>query len=124
MPWFTSHMAAPAGIALGYDTMMPLLGVMMAPVTLIFGPSVSFTLLAIVTPGVASYAMYRAARLWLPSTAGAIAAGGGLGPSPGPNWQDLAHLNIPARRAVSPPPPLPPGAARPADPRARRGGLP
>src|SRR5260370_26699046 len=105
MPWFTSHMAAPAGIALGYDTMMPLLGVMMAPVTLIFGPSVSFTLLAIVTPGVASYAMYRAARLWLPSTAGAIAAGAGFLRAPTPSRPEWDHPPISPGPAVLSPPP-------------------
>ncbi len=120
IPWFTSHMAAPAGIALGYDTTMPLLGVMMAPVTLIFGPSVSFTLLAIVTPGVASYAMYRAARLWLPSTAGAIAAGTFFGLSAMLTWQDWYHLNI-AAGSVFLPLALESAVRLRRDPSARRG---
>ena len=36
-PWHTAYLAAPAGIPLGYDTLMPLLGVVMAPVTLLLG---------------------------------------------------------------------------------------
>jgi len=34
-PWFTSYLAAPAGIQLGYDTLTPLLGLVMTPVTLL-----------------------------------------------------------------------------------------
>jgi len=40
----------------------------------LYGPSASFTLLTIVTPGLLCYAMYRAARLWL-NEPGAIIAG-------------------------------------------------
>ncbi len=93
-PWATHYLAAPAGLPLGYDTLMPLLGLVMAPVTLFFGPSASFTLLAIVTPGLAGYAMYRAARLWLPTRTGAIAAGALFGLSGMLDWQDWYHLNI------------------------------
>ena len=38
-PWFTSRLAAPAGVQLGYDTLMPLLGLVMLPVTLLGGPA-------------------------------------------------------------------------------------
>jgi len=95
-PWFTDHLAAPAGVALGFDTLMPLPGAIMTPVTLVFGPSVSFSLLAIVLPGLLCYAMYRAARLWLPSPAGAIAAGAFYGLATALAWQDWYHLNIAA----------------------------
>jgi hypothetical protein len=93
-PWFTGHMAAPVGIQLGFDTTMPLAGLIMSPVTLLFGPSASFNLLTIVMPGLLCYAMYRAARLWLRSAAGAIAAGAFFGLSAMLAEQDWAHLNI------------------------------
>jgi hypothetical protein len=93
-PWFTTHMAAPVGIQLGYDTTMPLVGMIMSPVTLVFGPAVSFNLLSIVMPGLLCYVMYRAARLWLRSQAGAIAAGAFFGLSSMLAEQDWAHLNI------------------------------
>jgi hypothetical protein len=93
-PWFTTHMAAPVGIQLGYDTTMPLVGVVMSPVTLVFGPAVSFNLLSIVMPGLLCYMMYRVGRLWLPSQAGAIAAGAFFGLSSMLAEQDWAHLNI------------------------------
>jgi hypothetical protein len=92
-PWFTGHMAAPVGIQLGFDTTMPLAGLIMTPVTLAFGPSASFTLLTIVLPGLLSYVMYRAARLWL-QPPGAIAAGALYGLSSMMAWQDWYHLNI------------------------------
>jgi Dolichyl-phosphate-mannose-protein mannosyltransferase len=92
-PWFTSRMAAPVGIQLGFDTTMPLAGLIMTPVTLVFGPSASFDLLTIVLPGLLCYVMYRAARLWL-AAPGAIAAGALFGLSSMLAWQDWQHLNI------------------------------
>jgi hypothetical protein len=92
-PWFTAHMAAPVGIQLGFDTIMPLPGLIMTPITLIFGPTVSYSLLTIVLPGLLCYVMYRAARLWL-AEPGAIAAGALFGLSSLVSWQVWFHLNI------------------------------
>lgn len=92
-PFYTGHMAAPFGIQLGFDTTMPLAGLITTPVTLAFGPSASFSLLTIVAPGLACYLMYRAARLWL-AAPGAIAAGALFGLSSMVAWQDWYHLNI------------------------------
>ncbi len=94
-PWFTGQMAAPAGIQLGFDTTMPLAGVVMAPVTLTVGPETSYFLLTITMPGLLCYLMYRAARLWL-RPAGAVAAGALFGLSSMLAWQDWYHLNIAA----------------------------
>jgi hypothetical protein len=58
-PWFTRDMAAPAGIELGFDTTMPLAGLVMTPITLAFGPSASFSLLTIVLPGLLCYVCHR-----------------------------------------------------------------
>jgi hypothetical protein len=95
-PWFTDHLGAPAGIQLGFDTLMPLLGAAMTPVTVMFGPSAAYNLLAAVLPGLACYAAYRPARLWLYSEAGAIAAGAFYGLATMLAWQDWFHLNIAA----------------------------
>jgi hypothetical protein len=92
-PWFTQYMAAPTGIQLGFDTLMPLPGLIMTPVTLAFGPAASFDLLTIVTPGLLCYGTYRAARLWL-GQPGAIGAGAFFGLATMVTWQDLYHLNI------------------------------
>ena len=93
-PWVTDHMAAPAGVLLGYHTLMPLPGLLLTPVTLIFGPSASYNLLVILVPGLLCYAMYRAARLWLPSQTGAIAAGAFFGLSAMLAQEDWYHINI------------------------------
>lgn len=95
-PWFTPRLAAPAGVQLGYDTLMPLLGLLMLPVTLLAGPAVSYNLLVVVLPGAACYALYRVARLWLPSGVGAVAAGALFGLSTMVAFQDWFHLNIAA----------------------------
>jgi hypothetical protein len=92
-PWFTRYMAAPVGIQLGFDTLMPLPGLIMAPVTLLLGPATAFCLLSIVTPALLCYAMYRAARLWL-GELGAVAAGAFFGLSSMMAWQNWYHLNI------------------------------
>jgi hypothetical protein len=93
-PWFTSQMAAPVGVQLGFHTLIPLPGLLLTPVTLIFGPSASYNLLVLITPGLLCYAMYRAARLWLPSATGAIAAGAFFGLSAMLTQQDWYHVNI------------------------------
>ncbi|HTW05684.1 MAG TPA: hypothetical protein VMF87_35695, partial [Streptosporangiaceae bacterium] len=92
-PWFTADMAAPAGIQLGFDTTMPLAGLLMAPVTLTLGPSASFAVLTAIAPGLACYVMYRAARLWLRGP-GAIAAGAFFGLSAMLTFQAWYHLNL------------------------------
>jgi hypothetical protein len=94
-PWFTHQMAAPAGMQLGFDTIMPLAGLMMTPVTLASGPVASFFVLTIAMPGLLCYVMYRAALLWLRQP-GAIAAGALFGLSSTLAWQDWYHLNIAA----------------------------
>ncbi|HEV2373243.1 MAG TPA: hypothetical protein VGS19_13850 [Streptosporangiaceae bacterium] len=90
-PWSTGYLAAPVGVPLGLDTLTPLLGLVMTPVTLVFGPSASYNLLAIVIPGLAGYAMYRAARLWVRTPVGAIAAGAFFGLSGMITFQDWYH---------------------------------
>ena len=95
-PWFTHYMAAPVGVSLGYHSLMPLPGLLFTPVTLIFGPSASYNLLVILVPGLSAYAMYRAARLWLRSQTGAIAAGAFFGLSAMLAQEDWYHINIAA----------------------------
>jgi hypothetical protein len=124
-PWFTPQLAAPAGVQLGYDTLMPLLGLLMLPVTLLAGPAVSYNLLVVLLPGVLCYALYRVARLWLTSDLGAVAAGALFGLSTMVAFQDWFHLNIAAGTVFLP---LALEAAvrlrrRPGIPRALRAGV-
>ncbi|HEY5354604.1 MAG TPA: hypothetical protein VIK57_19315 [Streptosporangiaceae bacterium] len=93
-PWSTRYLAAPVGSDLGYHTLMPLPGLLMTPVTLAFGPSLSYNLLSVLCPGVLCYVMYRAARLWLPTQLGAITAGGFFGLSTILTWRSWYELNL------------------------------
>jgi hypothetical protein len=95
-PWFTDHMAAPGGVQLGFHTLMPLPGVLLTPVTLLFSPAASYNLLVIAMPGLLCYAMYRVARLWLGTATGAVAAGAFFGLSAMLTQQDWYHVNIAA----------------------------
>lgn len=101
-PWSTTSLAAPAGLQLGYHTLVPLLGVLLAPLTLAFGPSGAYNLLVIAVPGLACYAMYRVARLWLTSLTGAVAAGAFFGLSAMLTYQAWYHLNIACGTALLP----------------------
>jgi hypothetical protein len=85
-PWYTYYQAAPVGAPLAFHTLMPLPGVLMTPVTIAFGPSFTYNLLSAAAPGLMCYAMYRVARLWLPSQTGAIAAGAFFGLSTMMTW--------------------------------------
>ena len=124
-PWFTPRLAAPVGVQLGYDTLMPGLGILMLPVTLLAGPAVSYNLLVVLLPGAACYVLYRVAALWLTSRVGAAAAGALFGLSTMLAFQDWFHLNIAAGTVFLP---LTLEAAvrlrrRPGAPRALRLGL-
>jgi hypothetical protein len=95
-PWFTNYMAAPVGIRLGLHALMPLPGLALMPITVIFGPSVSYNLLSIAVPGLLAYVTYRLARLWVSSRVGAIGAGAFLGLSSMMTWRSWYHLNLAA----------------------------
>lgn len=93
-PWFTRYMAAPVGVQIGFHTLMPLPGVLMSPVTLSLGASTAYNVMVLLTPGLLAYAMFRAARLWVPSATGAVAAGAFFGLSAMLTQQAWYHLNI------------------------------
>jgi 4-amino-4-deoxy-L-arabinose transferase-like glycosyltransferase len=93
-PWFTRSLAAPVGAQLGYHALMPLPGLVLTPVTAAFGAAASYNLLSAITPGLLCYAMYRLARLWIPSQTGAIAAGAFFGLSSLLVYQSWYLLNL------------------------------
>ena len=95
-PWFTRSIVAPAGVQLGYHALMPLEGVLMLPVTLLFGPSASYNLLSTLMPGLMCYAAYRVARLWVPTQTGAVFAGAFFGLSSIMAWHAWYQLNLAA----------------------------
>src|SRR5258708_33085030 len=94
-------MAAPVGTQLGFDTTMPLVGLIMTPVTLALGPSAAFSLLTVIAPGLLCYVLYRAARPSLPAP-GALAAGALFGPASRLAWAGWVHRSIPLRSLFPP----------------------
>jgi hypothetical protein len=94
-PFTTHYMIAPVGTPLAYHALMPLVGLLMTPVTMAAGPAFSANLLVTAMPGILCYAMYRAARLWLPGP-GAYAAGLFFGLSSTMTWRSWYELNIAA----------------------------
>ncbi len=95
-PWFTKYLAAPVGSQLGFHALMPLPSLLLTPVTLAYGPSASYNLLSVLMPGLACYAMYRCARLWVRSQTAAIAAGAFFGLSSMIAYQSWYLVNLPA----------------------------
>jgi hypothetical protein len=93
-PWSTGYLAAPVGTQLAYHTLMPLPGLLMTPVTLAVGPSASYNLLSIACPGLLCYVMFRAARLWLPSSFDAVVAGAFFGLSSSLAWRSWYEVNL------------------------------
>ena len=93
-PWFSHYLAAPVGVPLGFHVLMPLPGLIMTPVTQAFGPSFSYNLLSAAAPGLMSYTMYRAARLWVPSQTGAIAGGAFYGLSTMMTWDSWFEIQL------------------------------
>ena len=95
-PWATTYLAAPVGASLGLHALMPLPGAVFTPITVLYGPAFSYNLLSVIMPGLLAYAMYRLARLWVPSQLGAIAAGVFFGFSSMLDFQTWVHINLAA----------------------------
>lgn len=120
-PFVTRQIFAPVGAPLAYHDLMPLVGLVMLPVTGAAGPVFGVNLLAVLAPGLLCYAMYRAARGWLPP-AGAFAAGVFFGLSAMLTWRAWFHLNI-ALGAVFLPVTLEAAVRLRRDPSARRAAV-
>ena len=93
-PWFTSLMAAPVGVPLGFHTLMPLPGLLLTPVTLILGPSRLLQPAGPDHPGTAVLHDVPGGPAVAPSAIGAIAAGAFYGLSAMLTQQDWYHVNI------------------------------
>ncbi len=57
-PLHTHAVFAPTGFNLAWATAIPLPGVVMAPVTLVFGPFVAFNIVALLAPTTAAWTTY------------------------------------------------------------------
>jgi hypothetical protein len=93
-PFFSSAANAPYGLNLAQMTSMPLLGMLLAPITLLAGPIVSVNVcfaLAMPASAASAYLVLRRWKIWAPA-----AALGGLvfGFSPYMIYEGSLHLNL------------------------------
>jgi hypothetical protein len=71
-PFFSRYLFVPDGVNLAQNTEAPLLGLVMAPVTLMFGPVVSTNLLMVFSmplSATAAFVVLRKWRVWIPAAA-------------------------------------------------------
>ncbi|MCK9931247.1 hypothetical protein MXD62_29605 [Frankia sp. Mgl5] len=72
-PFVTSYLNAPTGTNILWSTPVPLLGLVTAPVTALFGPVVSLTLLLTLAPALSAFALFWVLRRWVPAPPAAVA---------------------------------------------------
>ena len=93
-PLFSTHVNYPDGVNLMWNTSMPLIGVLTAPVTLLGGPVLAYN--TVVTLGVAlsGWSAYVVLRRYVENGAAALAGGLVYGFSPYIVAQSLTHSNL------------------------------
>lgn len=93
-PWTTDYLAVPDGVNLMWNTLMPLPGLLLAPVTMLVGPMASHTLLAVLGFAGSATAMWWVVGRWAPWWLARFAAGLLYGFSPYLLAQGSGHLNL------------------------------
>ena len=97
----TTAMNAPQGVNLMWNTPMLLPGVLLAPVTLVFGPQVSLTLLLTIGFAGSATAMFAVLRRWQVGVPGAALGAAVYGFSPALVHSAIGHYDL--QFAVFPP---------------------
>ncbi len=93
-PWFSSHLVAPEGVNLMWNTLLPLPGVLAWPVTATAGVLASHTLLAVAAFAGSATSMWLVAGRFAPWPWARFAAGLLYGFSPYLVAQGTGHLNL------------------------------
>jgi hypothetical protein len=93
-PFFTTAINHPAGINLAVNTEMPLLGLITAPLTIVFGPVSSLSLLMWLAYPISASAMLFALKRWTSWYPAAFAGGLLYGFSPYVVGQGRLHLQL------------------------------
>ncbi len=93
-PWLTSSLDVPSGVNLTWNTVLPLPGLLMAPVTLTAGVLAAHTLLAVLAFAASATAMWWAVRRWAPWGPARFLAGLLYGFSPYMVSQGEGHLDL------------------------------
>ena len=90
----TTAMNTPQGVNVMWNTFMLLPGVVLAPVTLLFGPQTSLTVLMTVGFAGSATAMFAVLRRWEASVAGAALGGAVYGFSPALLHSAIGHYDL------------------------------
>ena len=93
-PWTTDYLAVPDGVNLMWNTLMPLPGVLLSPVTLLAGPMAAHTLLAVLGFAGSATAMWWVVGRWARWWVSRFVAGLLYGFSPYLLAQGSGHLNL------------------------------
>ncbi len=93
-PFFTNLLWQPVGVALSWATPMPLLALAGAPVTVLFGPVVSYNLFIIIAPIASAWLAYRLCLAITDNPLAALLGGYLFGFSAYEMAQDAAVLNL------------------------------
>lgn len=93
-PWTTSYLSVPDGVNLMWNTLMPLPGLLLAPVTLLAGAMASHTVLSVLGFAASATSMWWVAGRWAPWWVARFVAGLLYGFSPYLVAQGTGHLNL------------------------------
>ncbi len=93
-PWLSTHLAAPEGVNLMWNTLLPLPGLLAAPITLTAGPLASRTVLAVLAFAGSATAMWWVAGRFATWSWARFAGGLLYGFSPYLVAQGTGHLNL------------------------------
>ena len=93
-PWTTDHLNAPEGVNLMWNTLLPLPGLLMAPVTVIGNVLATHTLLAVLGFALSATSMWWVLRRWAPWGPARFLGGLLYGFSPYLVAQGTDHLNL------------------------------
>lgn len=93
-PWTTDRLLVPDGANLMWNTLMPLPGLLVSPVTVLAGPMAAHTLLSVLAFAGSATAMWWVARRWATWWPARFAAGLLYGFSPYLVAQGSGHLNL------------------------------
>src|SRR5829696_7008320 len=93
-PFVTGYLNAPDGLNLMWNTSLLLPGLLLAPVTLVWGPVLTYNILLTVGVGGSAWTAYWAIRRFVPSHLAAAAGGLVYGFSPYMRAQSFGHVNL------------------------------
>jgi hypothetical protein len=93
-PWVTDYLSVPDGVNLMWNTLLPLPGLLFAPITMLVSPMATHTLLSVTAFAGSATAMWWVVRRWAPWPPARFAAGLLYGFSPYLVAQGAGHVNL------------------------------